>query len=113
MNNIMRLSKISEFMMDRKSFIKIFRVIAFIEGASFLILLFVTVPLKYIFDLHTPNIVVGRTHGGLYIIYITLLLDIFFKSNNWNKKILWKCIIAGIIPFGTFWADKKYFNKIQ
>ncbi|MDI9356857.1 MAG: DUF3817 domain-containing protein [Chitinophagaceae bacterium] len=109
----MRLHKILEFIIDRKLFIKIFRIIAFIEGLSFMILLFITVPLKYIFDMYTPNIIIGKIHGGLYILYIILLLDIFFKSDNWNAKVFWKCVFLGIIPFGTIWADKKYFNRIQ
>ena len=84
------------------------RIIAFIEGVSFLIILFITMPLKYGMDINGPNKVVGMLHGVLFVLYVLALIQAKF-TYNWNSKTTLWSLLASIIPFGTFWADKKYF----
>jgi len=88
------------------------RIIAFIEGMSFLLILFITMPLKYLMDMPEPNKVVGVFHGVLFILYIIAVIQGKF-SFNWNGKTTFLALVASVIPFGTFWADAKYFKKIQ
>jgi integral membrane protein len=86
-----------------------FRLLAFIEGVSFLIILFVTMPLKYMFAMPMPNKIFGMLHGVLFILYV--LAVIFLKiSQKWNFKKTFLALLASIIPFGTFWADTKLFK---
>jgi integral membrane protein len=86
------------------------RIIAFIEGVSFLIILFITMPLKYGMDINGPNKVIGMLHGVLFVLYVLAVIQAKF-TYNWNlKTVIWS-LLASIIPFGTFWADKKYFVK--
>jgi integral membrane protein len=85
------------------------RVIAFIEGVSFLGLLFITMPLKYIWDMPQPNKVLGLIHGVLFVYYIILVIQARFEF-NWSIKKTSLALLASIIPFGTFWADYKLFN---
>ena len=40
-----------------------FRVLAFAEGVSFLLILFITMPLKYLMDMPGPNKIIGMAHG--------------------------------------------------
>lgn len=86
------------------------RILAFIEGISFLVILFVTMPLKYIFDYPQANMAVGMIHGLLFMLYILAVLRAKFAF-DWNLKTLFLALVASIIPFGTFWADEKIFKK--
>jgi integral membrane protein len=85
------------------------RIVAFIEGCSYLLLGF-TMLLKYKFSLPQPNYVVGMAHGILFVLYILLVLQVAFLY-RWNIiKVFW-AFMASLIPFGTFYADKKLFRK--
>ena len=84
------------------------RVVAFLEGCSYL-LLGITMILKYKFSMPQPNYIVGLAHGILFVLYIVLLLHVSFL-HRWNiLKMLW-AFLASLIPFGTFYADKKLFR---
>jgi integral membrane protein len=85
------------------------RIIAFVEGVSFLVILFITMPLKYIFDYPQANMAVGMIHGLLFMLYILVVLRAKFAF-DWSWKTLALALLASIIPFGTFWADKKLFK---
>lgn len=85
------------------------RLLAFIEGTSFLILLFVTMPLKYAFQITEPNKVFGIVHGLLFVLYVFAVIQITIEQQWKIQKVLW-ALLASIIPFGTFWADKKLFK---
>ncbi|MBA4853089.1 DUF3817 domain-containing protein [Emticicia sp. BO119] len=85
------------------------RVLAFIEGISFLVLLFITMPLKYAFDNPVPNKTFGLVHGLLFILYVLAVIQVKIEQSwNWRKTFL--ALLASIIPFGTFWADRKLFQ---
>lgn len=85
------------------------RILAFVEGVSFLLILFVTMPLKYFFEQPEPNKIIGMSHGVLFIAYCLLVLIVGIKR-DWSWKVIGLSLLASIIPFGTFWADKKYFR---
>lgn len=86
------------------------RLLALLEGISFLIILFVTMPLKYFMDAPMPNKVVGMAHGVLFILYIVAVIVGQFTF-RWDIKTTFLSLLASIIPFGTFWADAKIFSK--
>lgn len=86
-----------------------FRLLAYAEGISFLVILFVTMPLKYMMEIPGPNMVFGLIHGMLFVLYVLALLQIRSEL-GWNMKKTFLAFIAAIIPFGTFWADKKLFR---
>jgi len=86
-----------------------FRVVSFLEGTSYLLLLFIAVPVKY--WMNDPQYVklLGMPHGLLFVGYI--LLAFLLKSElNWSTKKLGVVLIASILPFGTFYVDKKYLR---
>ena len=87
------------------------RIIAFSEGCSYL-LFAITMPLKYAFGIKGPNMVIGMMHGLLFVLYILLVIIVGYR-NKWSlQKIAW-AFLASIIPFGTFYADKKLFREEQ
>jgi integral membrane protein len=87
-----------------------FRLVALVEGLSFLILLFIAMPLKYIWDQPLFVRYFGSIHGLLFVLYI-LFLALCTIEYRWSFK---KALILGlisIIPFGNFYADKKYLRN--
>jgi len=90
--------------------IKIFKIIALLEGVSYLLLLFIATPLKYFSDNDTYVKLLGKPHGLLVIAYLffTLLLK---KQMKWSLKDIFIILICSVIPFGTFWMDKKYLSE--
>jgi integral membrane protein len=86
------------------------RIVAFIEGCSYLLLGF-TMVLKYKFSMPQPNYFVGLAHGIFFILYIFLLLQVSLLY-RWNLLKIFMAFLASLIPFGTFYADKVIFRKI-
>ena len=85
------------------------RIIAFIEGCSYL-LLGLTMILKYKFSMPQPNYIVGLAHGILFVLYIVLLLQVSFL-HRWNILKIFMAFLASLIPFGTFYADKALYRQ--
>jgi integral membrane protein len=85
------------------------RVIGFIEGVSFLMILFITMPLKYIYHQPEWNQKVGMLHGILFVLYVLTVIQTKIEYDWSWRKTIW-ALLASIIPFGTFWADQKLFN---
>ncbi len=76
------------------------------EGVSFLVLLLIAMPLKYIFDFPLAVKYVGWVHGFLFIAYVSLAF--FVKETyNWPFKKFLLAFIAAWLPLGTFIYDKQ------
>jgi len=87
----------------------ILRLIAWMEGCSFL-LFGISMPLKYGFDIPQPNYVIGMAHGILFLLYNILILA-YSRKKKWQiRQIIFLCFLS-LIPFGTFYADYKYFSR--
>jgi len=86
--------------------IQTLRTVGFIEGVSFLLLLFIAMPLKYIWG--NPILVkyVGMGHGILFIAFLAILLIVSAKR-KWSIKVFILGLIASILPFGPFVFDHK------
>ena len=86
--------------------LKLFRKAAYIEGWSFIILLFIAMPLKYLMGFAIATKIVGMAHGGLFIWFVYTL---YMSTNEqkWGAKFTIIAFISSLIPFGTFFLDKK------
>ena|SRR5688572_30828604 len=84
-----------------------FRKIAFAEGVSFLVLLFIAMPLKYFAGLPVATTIVGGLHGLLFIAFMVMTGE---AKKEYKKDWGWvfKSFIASILPFGTFVMDKQW-----
>lgn len=89
--------------------VQVMRVVAILEGLSYLFLFFVSMPLKYMADMPLPNKIGGMFHGALFIAYILLIFPTA-KVLNWDWKIKALAALASILPFGTFYIDWKYLK---
>jgi integral membrane protein len=85
-----------------------FRTIAFLEGCSFL-LIGITMILKYGYEMPGPNFVVGMIHGFLFILYTVVLVYVAYIY-KWSFRKVGLSFLASLIPFGTFYADKKLWK---
>ncbi len=84
--------------------LQFFRKVAFVEGLSFLILLFVAMPLKYIWGMPLAVRVVGMIHGILFILYIWILIRVWI-DRDWKFSRAAIAGIASLFPFGTMMFD--------
>ncbi|NBB20488.1 DUF3817 domain-containing protein [Runella sp. CRIBMP] len=85
------------------------RIIGFLEGISFLVLLFIAMPLKYIADQPMAVKITGMAHGVLFVLYI-LYVIMAAVEYSWSIKKSVLAFLASLVPFGTFWADAKLFR---
>lgn len=99
-------------MASNSKLLQFLRLLGLIEGISFLIILFVTMPLKYIWGMREPNLIVGMIHGVLFIGYCLLVVVVGYKL-KWKLLTIFFALLASVIPFGTFVADKKIFREKQ
>lgn len=87
------------------------RILAILEGISY-ISFALTMPLKYIWDIKGPNYVVGMAHGMLFLAYCIWV--IVARSNyKMSLKDTALLFLASLVPFMTFWADKKILSKVD
>ena len=89
--------------------LKIFKVTAILEGISYLALfanMLIVKPTNL--DLYKSLLYpIGMSHGILFIGYV-LLAILLRKSQNWDLKTFGIILLASLIPFGTFYVEKKY-----
>lgn len=83
--------------------------LAILEGISYLCL-GITVPLKYKLGYNLPNLIVGMTHGVLFIAYCIWVLIYGLRA---QKQVAFFILgwLMSLVPFGTFWFDAKYLKS--
>ena len=92
--------------------LKIFKYTAILEGISYLVLFFNMLFIKpYNLELYKSLLYpIGMTHGILFIGYI-LLTFLLIKSQQWNFKTSFIILGASLLPFATFYIEKKYLRN--
>jgi integral membrane protein len=83
-----------------------YRIIAWIVGVVLLVLVLVGMPLKYIGGDDTAVAVVGPIHGFLFMVYVVLAFDLARRA-KWTFGRMILVMLAGTIPFFSFWAERK------
>ncbi|WP_026756010.1 DUF3817 domain-containing protein [Sediminibacter sp. Hel_I_10] len=86
-----------------------FRLVALLEGISYILLLFIAVPIKYFANDPQYVKLLGMPHGILFLAYIVLAI-VLASEMGWTKKTLFIVLLASIIPFGTFYVEYKYLK---
>lgn len=90
--------------------VTIFRWISILEAISFLLLLFIAMPLKYVWEMPEYVRIIGMAHGILFILYLVGGYWMFEKL-DWSVKILFIVFISSVLPFGPFIVERKYLPK--
>jgi integral membrane protein len=84
-----------------------FKWTAYSEGISFLVLLAIAMPLKYLLGWPLAVRVVGSLHGVLFILYTLLVFD-GIGSGRFNARTAGLAMLASLLPFGPFLFERKY-----
>ncbi|MAD41946.1 MAG: hypothetical protein CL623_06100 [Arcobacter sp.] len=87
-----------------------FRLISLIEGLSYLILVFIAMPMKYLAGNPYLVKVVGMAHGVLFILFCIALFQVMFKC-KWNKGLGFQLFVYSLIPFGFLLIEKAIKNQ--
>lgn len=92
--------------------IKLFRLTAILEGISYILLFANMLILKpnYIEVYKQLLYPIGMSHGVLFIGYIGLAF-LVKAERQWSFKTFSLVLIASLLPFGTFYVEKKYLTK--
>ncbi|GEL24122.1 membrane protein [Pseudonocardia sulfidoxydans NBRC 16205] len=90
----------------------IYRIAAWVTGIGLLLLTFVALPLKYIWDIPGPTTVIGIIHGWLYMIYIVCTL-VLAERVRWRPVTALLILLAGTIPIASFVAERKVTKQIE
>ncbi|MCW8821299.1 MAG: DUF3817 domain-containing protein [Sulfurovum sp.] len=88
-----------------------FRFINKIEGISFLILLFIAMPMKYSFGYPMATKVVGMLHGLLVFAFIYQIIEAKKEAGFTLKETALYSVLS-LIPFGSFYTDKLLAKKM-
>jgi integral membrane protein len=89
-----------------------FRKIGIAEGISFLVLLLIAMPLKYLAGFPLAVMIAGSIHGILFIAFIILAWEV---RGDLHKNFSWfaRAFLASLLPFGTFVLDKRLQKEEQ
>ncbi|RYG54787.1 MAG: DUF3817 domain-containing protein [Chitinophagaceae bacterium] len=88
-----------------------FRWIAIIEGISYLLLLFIAMPLKYFADQPLPVKYMGWAHGVLFVAFCVLLLQVWL-DRRWSFGKATLAFASSLVPFGTFLFDREIKKEL-
>jgi integral membrane protein len=82
-----------------------------LEGCSLLLLVFVAMPVKYLMNIPEATQAIGMIHGILFLAFVaaTLLISVLHK---WKFGRLCMVMASSILPFGTFYIDRKILSKL-
>lgn len=84
-----------------------FRIVAFLEGVSYILLMTFGLYFKYQLNDDTYVKLLGMPHGILFVLYIVLAF-LLRKKENWNFIEFTIILFASLVPLGTFYIDRKY-----
>ncbi len=87
------------------------RLVALLEGSSFLVLLFIAMPLKYLAGLPLGVRIVGSVHGVLFLMFMAALYRAG-RQRDWPRRRSLLAFVSSIVPFGTFIFDRSLRREI-
>lgn len=80
------------------------RAVAALEGLSYVLLVFVAMPLKYGWDMPQPVRILGMAHGALFLAYLVAVLRAA-RARRWEWLAIAHALSASVVPFGTLSLD--------
>ncbi|WP_431166926.1 DUF3817 domain-containing protein [Tenacibaculum halocynthiae] len=89
--------------------INIFKIVSFLEGISYILLLGLGMYYKYFLDDPTYVKMFGMPHGVLFIAYIILAILLKYKL-KWSGETFGIVCLLSLLPFGTFFVGKYLKN---
>lgn len=87
------------------------RLIALLEGISLIVLVFIAMPVKYLFNDPSWVKAVGPVHGVLFLLFVVNTISAAIELSWKFSETTWKVLLACVIPFGTFYVDRKILSR--
>ncbi len=91
---------------DPGRIVAVLRAVSLAEGVSFLVLLGVAMPLKYVAGRPEAVHIVGWVHGVLFVALCSVLV-----WARWRARLPWAVsvavFVAAFLPFGPFVVDRR------
>ena len=88
------------------------RLVALLEGVSYLVLLGVAMPLKYVAGMPTAVRVTGLAHGLLFMLFLAAVAQVAMMA-RWPARRTLFALVASVVPFGTFVLDRRLRDEQQ
>lgn len=89
------------------------RLLSYLEGISLLILVFIAVSLKYWGQQPMLVKALGPIHGMLFLWFVISTLSVGVERHWKFRQTTWKVLLACLIPFGTFYIDRRILKPIM
>ena len=86
--------------------LRMLRTIAALEGLSYVLLVFVAMPLKYVWQQPLAVRYTGMAHGVLFVLFIVVLVRVMAVA-KWPGSRAVLVFIAALLPFGPFVIDRR------
>lgn len=90
--------------------VKRLRIIGILEGISYLVLLGIAMPLKYMADMPAPVKYVGWAHGLLFVLFVAAVANAAI-AKRWSILKVLAALVASVLPFGPFILDAKLLKQ--
>jgi integral membrane protein len=97
--------------LDAMTALRRLRLVALLEGASFLVLLFIAMPLKYLAGFPLAVRIVGSIHGFLFLVFLAALYRTA-TEREWPRQRSFTAFVSSVVPFGTFVFDRSLRREI-
>ncbi|WP_245640034.1 DUF3817 domain-containing protein [Moraxella oblonga] len=85
------------------------RIVSFLEGVSFILLLGIAMPLKYMFDKPFLVFYAGIFHGVMFLVFVVSLL-VVCQVKGWSLKVFLLGFVASFIPLMPFWFERHIYK---
>lgn len=85
--------------------LQLLRKVGIAEGVSFLVLLLIAMPLKYIWGMPLAVKYTGWAHGLLFVVYVGMAWYVK-EMRNWPLRRFLTAFVAAWLPLGTFIFDR-------
>ena len=97
-------------MAEHSKTLNLFRKIGNAEGVSFLLLVGIAMPIKYVLGI--PEVVryLGWAHGILFVVYCYMVVQAG-QEFKWSFGKIFLAFLAALLPFGPFVFDRVYLRK--
>ena len=82
------------------------RLVGLLEGISYLVLLGIAMPLKYLAGMPMAVRVAGSLHGALFVLFLIAVWRVWRRA-DWPFSRVTGALVASVVPFGTFFLDRQ------
>lgn len=87
------------------------RLVGIVEGISYLLLLGIAMPMKYLFGYPLAVRIVGSLHGILFLWFLVALYRAH-RECRWSLVASAQLFIASLVPFGFFLVEPRLRREI-